>query len=175
VACGPAAELQDILVSEQDIARYHFTLLDQDRLALEEASQIVEELKSRTGAKANAAFVPASVRLIIANKTFKKNIGRFHFIYSLGLFDYLTPRVGSIVIENLYQLLNPGGRMIIGNFHVSNQSKHFLDYWLDWNLYHRTEEDFLRLSNAVPSSEVSIFFENTGNQMFLEIKKAEST
>jgi len=174
VACGPAEELQDILVSEQDFARYHFTLLDQDQLALEEASRIVEELERKTGAKADTAFVPASVRLIIANKSFKQNIGQFHFIYSLGLFDYLTPRVGSIVIENLYQLLKPGGRMVIGNFHASNQSKNFLDYWLDWKLNHRTEEEFLMLSKAIPASEVSIFFENTGNQMFLEIKKSKS-
>lgn len=173
MACGPAAELQDILVSAQDFKRYHFTLLDQDQMALDEAAQIVEELKSRTGATANTAFVPASVRLIIANKEFKENIGQFHFIYSLGLFDYLTPRVGSVVVENLYQLLKPSGRLVIGNFHASNQSKHFLDYWLDWNLSHRTEEEFLQLSKLIPQSEVSIFFENTGNQMFLDIKKAE--
>ena len=171
VACGPAAELQDVLVYVPDFARYHFTLLDQDRLALREASQIVKDLERRTGATAGTNFVQGSVRLIIANKAFKQKLGQFHFIYSLGLFDYLSPRVGSIVIENLYQLLIPGGRMIIGNFHVSNQSKPFLDYWLDWNLYHRTEDEFFMLSKSIPSCEVSIFFENTGNQMFLEIKK----
>lgn len=173
VACGPAEELQDILISEQDFARYHFTLIDQDQMALEEASRLLEGLERKTGSTADTVFMPASIRLIIANKSFKQNIGKFHFIYSLGLFDYLTPRVGSVVIENLYQLLKPGGRMIIGNFHVSNQSKHFLDYWLDWNLNHRTEEEFLMLTKGIPTSESSIFFENTGNQMFLEIKKAE--
>jgi extracellular factor (EF) 3-hydroxypalmitic acid methyl ester biosynthesis protein len=174
VACGPAVELQDILISVQDFAKYHFTLLDQDRLALEEASQVVEELENKIGAKVDAAFVPASVRMIIANRGFKQKFGQFHFIYSMGLFDYLSPRVGSVVIENLYQLLKPGGRMVIGNFHVVNQSKHFLNYWLDWNLYHRCEKEFLMLSKTIPTSEASIFFENTGNQMFLEIKKAET-
>ena len=174
IACGPVAELRDILNSPHSIAKYQFTLLDQDELALEEASRVVEEMCNKTGATADTSLVQASVRLLIANKAFKKNIGQFHFIYSLGLFDYLSPRVGKVVIENLYQILKPGGRMIIGNFHVSNQSKHFLDYWLDWNLNHRTEEEMLMLSKALTSPEVSIFFENTGNQMFLEIIKPKS-
>jgi extracellular factor (EF) 3-hydroxypalmitic acid methyl ester biosynthesis protein len=171
VACGPAFEVWDILVSQGNFHKYHFTLLDQDRLALDEASKNIQDAEKKLDTRPQVKYVEASLRLLITDRSFKVNLGKFDFIYSLGLFDYLGPRVAKVVFENLYHLLNLGGRIIIGNFHSSNQNKCFLDYWLDWNLYHRTEKEFLDLIKDVPSAEVSIFFEDTGNQMFLNIKK----
>ncbi|MGV7224363.1 MAG: class I SAM-dependent methyltransferase family protein [Nitrospinales bacterium] len=171
VACGPAFEVCDILVSPGNFKKYHFTLLDQDQLALDEASKSIHEVEKKLDTRAQIKYVQASVRLLITNKSFKKNLGKFSFIYSMGLFDYLSPRVAKVVLENLYQLLNPEGRMIIGNFHSSNQNKYFLDYWLDWNLCHRTEKEFMDLIKDLPSAEASIFFDDTGNQMFLNLKR----
>ena len=138
---------------------------------MDEASKIIHSVEKQPGTKAQVSYVEASVRLLIADRSFKGTLGKFDFIYSMGLFDYLSPRVAKVVFENLFQLLNSGGRMTIGNFHSSNQNKCFLDYWLDWNLYHRTEKEFLDLINDVSYAEASIFFEDTGNQMFLNIKK----
>jgi hypothetical protein len=70
--------------------------------------------------------------------------------------------------------LEPEGIIIIGNFHISNRSKCFLDYWLDWNLIHRNEDEFLNLLRSLPSVKGSVFFEDTGNQMFLCIKKMDN-
>ena len=174
VACGPAFEICDILVSPGNFKKYHFTLIDQDRVALDEASKIIHDIEKKSDTRVQVNYVEASVRLLIAGRSFKKNLGKFDFIYSMGLFDYLNTRVAKVVLENLYQLLNPAGRMIIGNFHSSNQNKFFLDYWLDWNLYHRTEKEFMDLIKDVPSTEASIFFEDTRNQMFLNIKKQKN-
>ena len=89
----------------------------------------------------------------------------------MGLFDYLTPPVARAVLERLYNLMKPGGEMIIGNFHVSNSGKIYMEYWLDWVLYYRTEEDFLELIEDISPKESTILFEDTGNQMFLYLKK----
>jgi len=171
VACGPAVEIEDIIVSKQDASKYHFTLLDQDHRALKDASDIIQRVENKLGTKIKVDFVDASVRLLIAKKSFKEKLGKFDFIYSLGLFDYLSQRVASAVLENLYSLLKPNGRMIIGNFHTSNKSKYLLSYWLDWNLFHRTEKEFLNLIKPEYSANASIFFEDTKNQMFLNIIK----
>jgi hypothetical protein len=64
--------------------------------------------------------------------------------------------------------------MIIGNFHVSNPSRYYMEYWLDWVLYYRTEDDFKSLLKDVPSAEVDLFFEDNRVQMFLHVKKAKS-
>jgi extracellular factor (EF) 3-hydroxypalmitic acid methyl ester biosynthesis protein len=175
VASGPAIEIEDILAFPENFDKYHFTLLDQDRLALNEAADLIHGIEKKSDAKVQVDYVAASVRSMIANKRFKRELGTFHFIYSMGLFDYLTQRVGNAVLKSLYQLLKPGGKIIIGNFHESNQSRCFLDYWLDWHLIHRTEAEFLDLLKDISAVETSVFFENTGNQMFLQIVKQTDT
>jgi extracellular factor (EF) 3-hydroxypalmitic acid methyl ester biosynthesis protein len=102
----------------------------------------------------------------------EKKWGQFDCIYSMGLFDYLTPPVAKAVLGKLYQLLNSGGEMVIGNFHVSNPSKYYMEYWLDWVLYYRTEDDFMDLLGDVSTADVNVSFEDTGSQMFLQVTKS---
>lgn len=171
VACGPAFEIADILVSSRDFTKYHFTLLDQDPLALKEAKQFISDIEKNSGSRVQADFVNLSVRLMLGKKPFKRDLDNFHFIYSMGLFDYLSTPVAKAIIERLYNLLAPGGELIVGNFHVSNPSKHFMEYWGDWHLIHRTEEELKNLLPESSASKVSVIFEDTGSQMFLAIKK----
>jgi extracellular factor (EF) 3-hydroxypalmitic acid methyl ester biosynthesis protein len=95
----------------------------------------------------------------------------FDYIYSMGLFDYLTPPVASAVLGKLYQILKPGGTMLIGNFHVSNPSRCYMEYWLDWVLYYRSEEEFTDLLGNAESAEANVFFEDSGSQLFLQVQK----
>ena len=171
VACGPAWEIKKILIKKSDFEKYHFSLLDQDRLALNEARQMIKEIETKLGAKARIDYVQASVRNMITNKVFNGAMGKFHFIYSMGLFDYLSSPVASKVIEKLYQLLSPQGELVAGNFHVSNSSRNFMEYWGDWYLIHRDSEEFFGLLNNDSNADVSIIFEDSKNQMFLRIVK----
>jgi extracellular factor (EF) 3-hydroxypalmitic acid methyl ester biosynthesis protein len=75
------------------------------------------------------------------------------------------------VLGKLYKVLKPGGTMLIGNFHVSNSSRYYMEYWLDWVLYYRTEEEFTDLLGNVGSEEATVFFEDSGSQMFLQVEK----
>jgi extracellular factor (EF) 3-hydroxypalmitic acid methyl ester biosynthesis protein len=171
VACGPAFELSDILLSAADFQNYNFTLLDQDQIALEEARQLVSEIEKKCGKKISAEYANMSVRLMFAKNSIEQQLGKFHFIYSMGLFDYLSTPVAKAVIEKLYQLLLPRGELVVGNFHVSNPSKCFMEYWGDWYLMHRTEEEFKSLIKDLNSSMVNINFEDTCSQMFLHVKR----
>lgn len=171
VACGAAIEMKDILLSPEDCEKYHFTLLDQDRSALYEAATLVDQMQKNLGAKIEVDYLNASVRTMLATRQLIKEWGQFDFIYSMGLFDYLTPPVATVVLGRLYQLLKPGGDMLIGNFHVSNPSRTYMEYWNDWVIYYRTEEEFVDLLRDVSSMETSISFEDTECQMFLHVKK----
>ena len=171
VACGPAFELGDILISASDLQKYSFTLLDQDPIALEEAGQFISGIEEKYGQKIQAQYANMSVRLMFRRKSIKRHLGKFHFIYSMGLFDYLSTPVAKAVIEKLYQLLIPGGEMVIGNFHVLNPSKYFMEYWGDWYLIHRTEEEFKGLLKDKNTAEMSLFFEDTRSQMLLHAKR----
>jgi len=171
VACGSAFEMKDILLSAEDCKKYHFTLLDQDRSALYEAATLVDQMEKYLGAKIEVDYLKASVRTMLAIRQLIKKWGQFDFIYSMGLFDYLTPPVATAVLGKLYQLLKPGGDMLIGNFHVSNPSRTYMEYWNDWVIYYRTGEEFVDLLRDAPSAETSISFEDTECQIFLHVKK----
>ena len=66
----------------------------------------------------------------------------------------------------------PGGRLLIGNFHEKNPTRIYMDYILDWDLFYRNEESFLRITKGLPGSFSSkILYEIDRCQMFLDIKK----
>ena len=171
VACGPAFELNNILKSKADCERYEFTLFDQDPLALDEAVQLVAQIEKKLDARIKVEYVQASVRTMMTTRRLIKKLGNFDFIYSMGLFDYLTPPVAAAVFRNLYQLLQPGGELIIGNFHVSSTSRVYMEYWNDWVLYYRLEEDLLELVKGLSPAQQSVVFEDTRSQMFLSVRK----
>ncbi len=171
VACGPAYEIRDILLTPKDCDQYHFTLLDQDRNALHEAAELISERENNLNRNIKVNYINESVRSILGTPELEKKWGCFDFIYSMGLFDYLTPPVAKSVIHKLFQLLESGGELIIGNFHVSNPSKVYMEYWLSWVLYHRKEDEFRQMLDEMPSATTEVLFEDTESQMFLNVKK----
>lgn len=171
VACGPSREIGDILRSSDDCRCFDFTLLDQDQSALDEAARMIDKTEKKLGVGIDTHYLNESVRTMLCTRKLTKAWGQFDFIYSMGLFDYLTPKVASAVFRKLYQLLRPGGEIVLGNFHVSNPSKYYMEYWLDWVLYYRTERDMENLAKDMPSARPEVFFDDTGVQLFLNVKK----
>jgi hypothetical protein len=49
-----------------------------------------------------------------------------------------------------------------------------MEYWLDWVLYYRTEHEFIDLLKNVPSAGTKVLFEDTGSQMFLQVRKYDN-
>ncbi len=169
IACGPAEEIGEVFSDMDEAGNVHFTLLDQDTEALRVAMNTVNQLELEKGISIDVRYINDSVRSMLRIKDLPGEWGRFDFIYSMGLFDYLTPPVARAVLARLYEMLRPGGRLVVGNFHSKNPDKAFMEYWLDWVLYHRTEEEMLDLASDLPG-ESRIFFEDTGCQMFLETR-----
>ena len=171
VACGPAFELTDIIRTVQDADRIHFSLLDLDELALLEVASLLEEMEKSLGVKLSADLIKESVRTLLVSRELKARWGRFDFIYSMGLFDYLTAPVATAVIRKLYQLLKPDGEMVIGNFASGNPTRYFMEYWHDWKLIYRSEEDFIKLASELPGAEIGVTTDDTGIQMLMRIVK----
>jgi extracellular factor (EF) 3-hydroxypalmitic acid methyl ester biosynthesis protein len=172
VGCGSAFELNEIIESPQDSDKYHFTLFDQDPKALSEAAEVVNHIANTLSIRPKVDYIQGSVRTMLFSRKLRQHWGQFHFIYSLGLLDYLASRVAKAVLTRLYRLLAPGGEMVIGNFHVSNASKYYMMYWGDWFLNLRKEEEFRQLIDSSPEDKVSILYDSTGSQMFLHIQKS---
>ena len=48
-----------------------------------------------------------------------------------------------------------------------------MEYWGDWVLFYRTEEDFLRLVEDLPGAESAVRVDDMGIQMLLSIQRAD--
>jgi extracellular factor (EF) 3-hydroxypalmitic acid methyl ester biosynthesis protein len=169
VASGPAFELRDIYTSAADASRLECTLLDQDPQALEAARGSIAAVEAEHGPIRTTA-VAESVRTMLRDRGLGERLGRFHYVYSMGLFDYLTPPVARVVLARLFDLLAPGGALVVGNFHVANRSRVYMDYWMDWPLYYRSEATFLALAEGLPA-RTTLDFDPTGCQMFLRLDR----
>jgi extracellular factor (EF) 3-hydroxypalmitic acid methyl ester biosynthesis protein len=173
VACGAAVEMVDVFVEGNDLDKFHFTLFDQDVQALSEAGKNIERIEEKFARKANVEYLNASVRTMLRTPQVASVWGKFHLIYSMGLFDYLTPPVAKAIAEKIYDMLTPGGLMIIGNFHVDNPDRFYMEYWMDWVLYYRTETEFLEIVSKMKDAAKTVEFEPTRCQMFLQVRKPE--
>jgi extracellular factor (EF) 3-hydroxypalmitic acid methyl ester biosynthesis protein len=171
VACGPAWELRDLFCERADLERYECVLLDQDEEALLEAEAGVRAVERRLEGDMRGQIIRDSVRTMLREADLSERWGRFHLIYSMGLFDYLTQPVARAVVERLYELLHHGGKLIIGNFHVGNPTRQYMAYWMDWTLIYRTEDSLGDLALSLPGASISIGFEQTRSQMFMTVRK----
>ncbi|MBI4978359.1 MAG: class I SAM-dependent methyltransferase [Spirochaetes bacterium] len=171
VACGPVYELYDILKTKEDAARLHFSLLDQDQHALLEAAKVVKDRETVLEAPVSVDFIRESVRTMLATDKLKQQWGQFNFIYSMGLFDYLTAPTATAVLKKLYQLLKPGGEAVIGNYRVQNPNRLFMEYWLDWKILLRSDNEFIGLADTLSGAATRLEFDATNIQMMLHIKK----
>jgi extracellular factor (EF) 3-hydroxypalmitic acid methyl ester biosynthesis protein len=172
VACGPAEELQEILLTAEDVGRVQITLLDQDPEALAQAHDVIARLEQKLGVKPQATTVCTSVRTMLGKAQGDEKT--YDFVYSMGLFDYLTDTTATAVLAWLYSRLAPGGELVVGNFHARNPSRVFMDYWADWTLWYRNEGQMLRLVDALPGAKTRIDFEESGCQIFLHMMKASA-
>ena len=162
VACGPAYEVTDILKNSY---LCKVTLLDQDKEALQAA-------KDRIPNNPNVSYLNINIKTLFKNP---KIVGNHDFIYSMGLFDYLNDKEAKIICKCLFSALNPGGVLIIRNFSINTPKKdrYAIEYWGDWNLIYRTEEQMLSLvPNDETCTKYKLLYEDLGVQMFLCIEKS---
>ncbi len=107
-----------------------------------------------------------------------KNIFRFmttkkyHLIWSAGLFDYFNDNVFKRTIARLIPLLQPNGKIVIGNFSTSNPNKGYMDL-CQWNLFHRSKQHLRRLAEECGflDHQVQVEQEPEGINLFLVMTK----
>ncbi len=171
VACGPAEELLDTLRDARDCGDFDFVLLDQDAEALEEARSTLARISAQHGGEVRAQLVRGSVRTLQNALAGGAGLDHFDFVYSLGLFDYLTPPVAKQVLEGLYAIAGRGGELLIGNFHPANPSRRYMEYWLDWVLFYRDEEELAELSSDLAVARRHVELEPARAQLLMTLHK----
>lgn len=167
-ACGPAQEIFDTYEQLECKASLQVNLVDLDLQALAFVADKRDCLKL-TG---NIQLHNGNMIHLAAGRQ-KLPLQAQHFIYSVGLIDYFGDQLVVKLINFAYDLLAPGGTLVLGNFHPRNGDKALMDYVLDWKLIHRDEAAMHKLfaGSRFGKPADKIHFEAEGINLFAECVK----
>jgi len=169
IACGSSRELFE-LAPEIKRSSAKITCIDFDSEALNYSlsrlsyTNVVDQIDFR---KYNAFKMISHARNL-------KEFGHQDVIYSTGLFDYLGDDMLVKLIGALYELLNPGGKLIV-SFKDCNMYRTQVYHWLvNWDGFlQRTGEEIRSIIDqaGIPQGSFSSVRENTGVVVFYVITK----
>lgn len=166
LACGPCRELQELLSLDPALYRnVIFDCYDYDDKAIGYAKELL-------AGHPNVNFIKENAMRI----AFRKNISelidkKYDLIYSTGLFDYFTERVGIGLIVNLRKLLSPKGILAISTMSdkYSNPSVYYMEWATEWNLVYRNEKEFknIFISAGFSADELKIEYEQQAIMQYM--------
>ncbi len=116
--------------------------------------------------------VACSVRDVLKGGGAK--LGRFDLVYSAGLYDYLPKPVAETLTARLFAMLNPGGRLLIGNFGAGLDETAFMEAVMDWPLIWRAPEAVAAFSALIDPASIAqthVYADPTGTCWYLDITR----
>ena len=162
LACGNLREaLDSFAIKNRSIGK--FVAIDNDKEALAVVAETLQDL----GETIQATFLD-----IIKKKV---SLPQFDFIYSPGLYDYLPEPIAKKLTNSLFQMLNPGGRLLIANYLPDSPSIGYMEAVMDWWLIYRDKEQMKELIEDIPHDQiknVDLYTDRNLVIYFMEIEKA---
>jgi extracellular factor (EF) 3-hydroxypalmitic acid methyl ester biosynthesis protein len=172
VACGPAVEIQRFIASDPNASSLEFTLLDFSEPTLEYTRGCIEAAAKRGGHPVDVQYVHESVHQLLKRAS-RHDDGLdgdlFDFVYCAGLFDYLTDKVCSRLLDYFVVRTRPGGSVMVTNVHSANPQKNVMEHLLEWHLIYRDEAG-LEAVLPEPREHTRIFTDATGVNVFAEFR-----
>lgn len=162
-ACGPAREVFDAFEALGQPANLHVSLVDIDDQAIE----FLEESMKDHPRRSQVTLLQSNLVYLALGRE-QLELPPQDLIYSVGLIDYFDDPFVVKLLNSIYGLLRPGGRVVLGNFHPRNPSKMLMEAVLQWKLIHRDEADMNRLFRASLFGQdcSEIFFEDAQVNLF---------
>jgi hypothetical protein len=140
-----------------------FVALDQDERSLAEVE--------RTYAARGVRTVRDSVRSILAGKV---SFSGMDLVYAAGLYDYLGDRLATRLTRVMFDMLAPGGRLIVANFAPCLSDIGYIESFMGWKLIYRESDQMIALAGEIGSSEWKshrLFWDEYESIIFLEVVK----
>jgi extracellular factor (EF) 3-hydroxypalmitic acid methyl ester biosynthesis protein len=173
LGCGPAGEVQNFLMHDDVCNHASFELLDFNDETVEHTTRVLEDLKKKLGRGTTIEVVKRSVHQVLKDET--KAYGSqktFDLVYCAGVFDYLSDRICKRLMDIFYEILEPGGVLVVTNVDGSNPSRNGMEYLLDWHLVYRNS---MQLRSLIPEracvDHFSVKTDETGINLYVEVRK----
>lgn len=162
MACG---HLREAHVSEavQSHGLADYIALDQDARSLSEVESNFAEHGVRT--------VKCSV-WDLSSEGNGLGLGKFDLIYATGLYCYLWQGAAMELTCTVFDMLRPGGRLLLSNLLPGVPEAGYAEALLDWWLVYRSEERLAAVASGLQSAAVAsqrTFADPSGTFGFLEV------
>jgi SAM-dependent methyltransferase len=122
LGCGPAAEIQRFMADSSWSSSVNFSLLDFNDETVAYAQRTLNQVKHQNRRDTGLQVVKKSVAQLIKDSS-KFGQNSFDLVYCAGLFDYLSDNVCTTLLEIFYDLVAPGGLVLVSNVDASNPSR----------------------------------------------------
>jgi extracellular factor (EF) 3-hydroxypalmitic acid methyl ester biosynthesis protein len=123
-------------------------------------------------------LAPLGIQLVHGNALHllkgQLDLGHFDFIYASGLFDYLSQGLAKRLAEVMFQMLKPGGRLLIINAIPGMRDTGYMESFMEWSLIYRDLDELVDVASCIPRDEVAeqdVFLEDNQNFAFLQLRK----
>jgi SAM-dependent methyltransferase len=170
VACGSCREVFE-LSPEIKSSGAKFTCVDLDPAALEFA---LDRFSYAGLMEEQTELIEYNALRMFDLETARKEFGMQDIIYSIGFFDYLPDDFLVKLLNSLYLLLNPGGKLFASFKDAERYPSQHCHWFVDWDGFlQRTEKDFLKVFQDadIPSSAISMTRVDSGSIVFYSITK----
>jgi extracellular factor (EF) 3-hydroxypalmitic acid methyl ester biosynthesis protein len=171
---GPAREVTEFLAHDPLAARpTRFFLVDQDGAALcfagRQLSAAICEGPANGAARIEMRHL--SVLRLLREVDPSSLLPPSDLIYSAGLFDYFSDRTCQVLTRRLYEVLRPGGVLLLGNMKFGTDMLWPLELIADWSLRYRSAESILSWTEGLAGAEISLRTEATGYDYLVSVRK----
>lgn len=175
LGCGPAQEIQRFLRDDPICDQVDFTLLDFNEQTVDYAGRVLNEVKNRMRRTTGIEPVLKSVHQILKEAGRPGGVlarGAYQMVYCAGLFDYLSERICKRLMNIFYDLLAPGGLLLVTNVEADNPSRNWMEYVTEWHLVYRNRDELRALTpDEAPPESCTVLAEDLGVNIFLEVRK----
>lgn len=122
-------------------------------------------------ARLGVETVHASVRHLLARKI---KLGTFDFVYAAGLYDYLSEKTGQVLTDRLFEMVSPGGQLLIPNFAPQVHDRGYMETFMDWTLVYRDKPAMVRLLGRIDTAKIhnyDVYDDPSGSVVYLLLTK----
>jgi extracellular factor (EF) 3-hydroxypalmitic acid methyl ester biosynthesis protein len=173
LGCGPAREIQNFLIQDDICNDAAFVLLDFNEETVQHTGRVLENLKTKYNRRTSIDVIKKSVHHVL--KQSHRPTSGYDMVYCAGIFDYLSDRICKQLMNIFYDLLEPGGLLVATNVESSNPSRNGMEYLLEWHLIYRTPLQLKSLiPDRAPARSFTLKTDNTGINVFLEVRKSDA-
>ncbi len=170
VACGSCREVFE-LAPDIKASEAKFTCVDLDEDALNYA---LDRLAHAGLSEEHVELRKYNALRIFDFETAAMEFAKQDIIYSVGYFDYLPDHFLIKLLNSLYKLLNPGGKLIAAFKDVNRYRPQIFHWLVNWDGFlQRTEDDFERIFHyaEIPTATLSITRVDSGMIVFYSATK----